>query len=147
MAVKVNGGSDLGKPRPSPASSPALVSTAAESAVAPSRLGQTLHRTKAHPLHPRDDHLRDPHAPGDLEFYLLRYPAEGCTLVLLGHGRDDSHYAGALGRGGRVIHSVKLADGKVTLRLPTGRDYTLALRDLAVASQARAEQLADQTKK
>ena len=42
---------------------------------------------------------------------------------------------------------VKLADGKVTLRLTIGKDYILLLRDLSVASQARAEQLADQAKK
>ncbi len=49
--------------------------------------------------------------PG-LEFYLLRYPERGFTLVLLGGSREGARYAGALGRGGRVIHSVPLADGK-----------------------------------
>jgi hypothetical protein len=42
---------------------------------------------------------------------------------------------------------VKLADGKVTLRLTSGKTYTLPLTDLSVASQARAEQLADETAK
>lgn len=50
-------------------------------------------------------------APGGLQFYLLRYPERSYTLVLLGSERDQAHYAGAIGRGGRVIHSVPLPDG------------------------------------
>jgi len=50
-------------------------------------------------------------SPGGLEFHLLRFPDRGYALVLLGHDRDQAAYAGALGRGGRVIHSVTLPDG------------------------------------
>lgn len=47
-----------------------------------------------------------------LGFYLLRYPERGFTLVLAGATRDDARYTGALGPGGRVIHSVRLRDGR-----------------------------------
>ncbi|HEV2202571.1 MAG TPA: hypothetical protein VGR73_22360 [Bryobacteraceae bacterium] len=50
-------------------------------------------------------------SPAGLEFHLLRFPDRGYTLVLLGHDRDQATYAGAFGRGGRVIHSVTLPDG------------------------------------
>jgi hypothetical protein len=60
-------------------------------------------------------------APNGLQFYLLRYPDRSYTLVLLGEDRDHARYAGAFGRGGRVIHSVVL---------PDGRDSTTALERL-----------------
>lgn len=59
--------------------------------------------------HPASDVART--SPGGLEFHLLRFPDRGYTLVLLGHDRDQAAYAGALGRGGRVIHSITLPDG------------------------------------
>jgi len=45
------------------------------------------------------------------EFHLLRYPERGLTIVLLGRDREHAFYLGALGRGGRVVHSVTLPDG------------------------------------
>jgi hypothetical protein len=51
-------------------------------------------------------------APDGKEFYLLRYAGHGYTVVLLGRAREDAHYAGALGRGARVVHSVTLPDGR-----------------------------------
>ncbi len=54
-------------------------------------------------------------APGGGEFQLLRYPDRGFIVVLVGPNHDAARYAGALGRGGRVLHSVKL---------PTGEDST-----------------------
>lgn len=44
------------------------------------------------------------------EFYLLRYPERGLTLVLLGTDREHSFYLGALSRG-RILHSTVLPDG------------------------------------
>jgi len=49
---------------------------------------------------------------GPLAYYLLRYPNHGYVLVLLGTTRDDSRYVGALGRTGRIIHTVQLPDGQ-----------------------------------
>ena len=43
--------------------------------------------------------------------YLLRYPDRAFTLVLQGTDRIHAVYIGALGRGGRVIHSITLPDG------------------------------------
>ncbi len=51
-----------------------------------------------------------PAADGN-EFFLLRYPDRHLTLVLLGTDRSHASYLGALGRGGRVLHSTTLADG------------------------------------
>ena len=45
------------------------------------------------------------------EFHLLRYPERGLIIVLLGRDREHAFYLGALGRGGRVVHSVTLPDG------------------------------------
>src|SRR6185369_1311585 len=45
-------------------------------------------------------------SPDGSVFYLLRYPDRGFTVVLLGVDRADASYVGALGRGGRVVHSV-----------------------------------------
>lgn len=45
------------------------------------------------------------------EFFLLRYPDRHLTVVLLGTDRSHASYLGALGRGGRVLHSAKLPDG------------------------------------
>ena len=50
------------------------------------------------------------------EFLLLRYPGRGFSAVL-----ENAHYLGALGRGGHVLHSVVL---------PDGRDSAVMLRDL-----------------
>jgi hypothetical protein len=57
---------------------------------------------------PASDFVRN--GPGG-EIHLLRYPDRGYALVLYGAHRDQAQYVGALGRGGRVIHSVTLADG------------------------------------
>jgi hypothetical protein len=38
---------------------------------------------------------------------LLRYPQRGFALVI-----DEAHYIGAVGRGGRVLHSVQLSEGQ-----------------------------------
>jgi hypothetical protein len=51
-----------------------------------------------------------PGASGN-EFYLLRYPDRSLTIVLLGTDRERATYLGALGRGGRVLHSTQLPDG------------------------------------
>lgn len=52
-------------------------------------------------------------------FYLLRYPDRAFTLVLLGSDRIHAAYVGALGRGGRIIHSVTLPDGRDSTALLT----------------------------
>jgi len=51
-------------------------------------------------------------SPDGSVFYLLRYPDRGFTVVLLGVDRADASYVGALGRGGRVVHSVTLPNGQ-----------------------------------
>ena len=51
-------------------------------------------------------------SPDGSVFYLLRYPDRGFTLVLLGPERAQASYVGALGRGGRVVHSITLPDGR-----------------------------------
>jgi hypothetical protein len=51
-------------------------------------------------------------SPDGSVFYLLRYPDRGFTVVLLGEDRADASYVGALGRGGRVVHSVTLPNGQ-----------------------------------
>ena len=48
---------------------------------------------------------------GGGEYYLLRYPDRSLTIVLLGTDREHAFYLGALGRGGRVLHSTNLPDG------------------------------------
>ncbi|MSV34882.1 MAG: hypothetical protein EXQ47_04700 [Bryobacterales bacterium] len=48
---------------------------------------------------------------GGREFHLLRYPDHALTIVLWGADRDHAFYLGALGRGGRVLHSTQLPDG------------------------------------
>src|ERR1035438_7270869 len=58
---------------------------------------------------PSSDFVRTPPAGG--EVHLLRYPDRGYALVLFGPDRDQARYIGAVGRGGRVIHSVTLSDG------------------------------------
>lgn len=44
--------------------------------------------------------------------FLLRYPDRAFTIVLLGAVRSQAWYIGALGRGGRVLHSVTLPGGE-----------------------------------
>ena len=44
--------------------------------------------------------------------YLLRYPDRGFTVVLAGGDRSHAFYMGAVGRGGRVVHSVILPNGQ-----------------------------------
>ncbi len=51
-------------------------------------------------------------SPDGSIFYLLRYPDRGFTVVLLGPERAQASYVGALGRGGRVVHSVTLPNGQ-----------------------------------
>jgi hypothetical protein len=51
-------------------------------------------------------------SPDGREFHLLRYPERSFTVVLLGLDRDHASYLGALGRGGRVVHSVILPNGQ-----------------------------------
>ena len=58
------------------------------------------------------DSSRSRPSPDGRAFYLLRYPDRGFTLVLFGADRAHAFYVGALGRGGRVIHSVLLPDGQ-----------------------------------
>ena len=50
------------------------------------------------------------------QYYLLRYPERGLTLVLLGANRDQAFYLGAVSRG-RVLHSTALPDGTDTTAL------------------------------
>jgi hypothetical protein len=45
------------------------------------------------------------------EIHLLRYPDRGYVLVVSGPDRDQARYIGAIGRSGRVIHSIALPDG------------------------------------
>jgi hypothetical protein len=65
----------------------------------------------------RPDGGRSRTAPDGREFFLLRYPDRSFTVVLLGRERDDAFYVGALGRGGRVVHSVALPDGRDSAEL------------------------------
>lgn len=51
-------------------------------------------------------------SPDGRIFYLLRYPDRGFTVVLLGGDRAHALYLGAVGRGGRVVHSVTLPSGQ-----------------------------------
>ena len=51
-------------------------------------------------------------SPNGSVFYLLRYPDRGFTVVLLGAERAQASYVGALGRGGRVVHSITLPSGQ-----------------------------------
>ncbi len=60
--------------------------------------------------YPESTHSR-PSVDGNI-FYLLRYPDRGFTVVLLGPGRAQASYVGAVGRGGRVLHSVILPNGQ-----------------------------------
>lgn len=50
-------------------------------------------------------------APDGAEIHLLRYPDRGYVLVVYGPDRDQARYIGAIGRAGRVIHSIPLPDG------------------------------------
>ena len=63
--------------------------------------------------------------PDGRAFYLLRYPERGFTVVLLGSDRVSALYLGALGRGGRVVHSVMLPDGRDSTGLLDSGQYTL----------------------
>jgi len=45
------------------------------------------------------------------ELHLLRYPDRGYALAIYGLDRDSARYVGAVGRGGRIVHSVPLSDG------------------------------------
>ena len=58
---------------------------------------------------PSTDTVRPAAAGG--EIHLLRYPDRGFVLVVYGPDRDQARYVGAVGRGGRVIHSVALPGG------------------------------------
>jgi hypothetical protein len=51
-------------------------------------------------------------SPDGSIFYLLRYPDRGFTVVLRGPDRAEASYVGALGRGGRVVHSITLTNGQ-----------------------------------
>jgi len=48
---------------------------------------------------------------GGADFFLLGFPDRGYTLVLYGPQRDGAKYAGAINRGGRIVHSVRLSTG------------------------------------
>jgi hypothetical protein len=67
----------------------------------------------------RPDNGRSRTAPDGREFFLLRYPDRSFTIVLLGRVRDEAYYIGALGRGGRVVHSVTLPGGEDSSSLLT----------------------------
>jgi len=57
--------------------------------------------------------------PDGRAFYLLRYPDRAFTLVLLGTDRVHAAYIGAFGRGGHVVHSVVMPDGRDSTALLT----------------------------
>ncbi len=65
------------------------------------------------------DSSRSRTQPDGSEFFLLRYPERPFTVVLRGAARDEALYVGALGRGGRVVHSVTLPDGQDSTALLT----------------------------
>jgi hypothetical protein len=67
----------------------------------------------------RPDSGRSRPAPDGREFFLLRYPDRAFTVVLLGAVREEALYIGALGRGGRVVHSVTLPGGEDSTALLT----------------------------
>jgi hypothetical protein len=48
---------------------------------------------------------------GELQYRLLWYPQRSCYVILVGPGRNDAHYIGALDRNWRVLHSAELARG------------------------------------
>lgn len=58
---------------------------------------------------PASDDVRTPAEGG--EIHLLRYPDRGYVLVVYGPDRDQARYIGALGRSGRIVHSVALPGG------------------------------------
>ena len=74
------------------------------------------------------DSTRSRPSPDGSVFYLLRYPDRGFTVVLLGPERAQASYIGAIGRGGRVIHSVTLPDGRnsAALLAPLNCEHPLA---------------------
>jgi hypothetical protein len=57
------------------------------------------------------DSSRSRSAPDGSKFFLLRYPEKSFLVVLRGATRESALYVGALGRGGRVLHSVTLPNG------------------------------------
>ena len=54
------------------------------------------------------------------ELHLLGYPGRGYTLVLYGSNIDFAKYVGAVNRGGRTVHTVKLSDGTDSAKLLAG---------------------------
>ena len=66
---------------------------------------------------PASDIVLKPPSSGEIqppvggEIHMLRYPDRGYMLVVYGPNLDQARYIGAVGRGGRVIHSVTLPDG------------------------------------
>ena len=52
------------------------------------------------------------------EFQLMRYPERGFTVLL-----GNSQYVGAVGRGGRVLHSVAMPDGQDSAALLRGLKF------------------------
>ena len=67
----------------------------------------------------RPDSGRVRPSPDGREYFLLRYPDRSFTVVLLGAVREEARYIGALGRGGRVVHSVALPGGEDSTALLT----------------------------
>jgi len=60
----------------------------------------------------RPDWDRSRAAADGLEYRLLRYSQRSLTIVLIGATASQSRYLGALGRNGRVVHSVNLPNGE-----------------------------------
>ena len=58
-------------------------------------------------------------APDGTTYQLLRYSDRALSLVLKGTQRNDATYVGAFSRGGRIIHTVTLANGEDSLTLLT----------------------------
>jgi hypothetical protein len=58
---------------------------------------------------------------GELQFRILRYPAQGMSVILMGSERGKERYIGAVDGNWRPIHSV---------RLPNGRQSTAMLKSI-----------------
>lgn len=67
---------------------------------------------------PAEDHWRE--KGGELQCRALWYPQRQYFVILLGAGRDDVRYIGALDRNWRVIHYVDLPNGASTASMLRG---------------------------
>ncbi len=55
--------------------------------------------------------------PGGIEYQLLTYPRHGLNVILMGRTRQEMHYAGALDRTWKPVHTVELPDHSSSAQL------------------------------